>query len=99
MVDISAVRRRKVRRTNSVERKHLLCSGLVLRQETGVRSRTCIGQADQVHVGSDIHLHSVVARVGFGEVEYQISTALRKSVQRLRTPVEHVIEGLVAELG
>src|SRR5205085_3792575 len=88
MIEPAAIRGGEERRTDTVEGEHLFGDGLVLRQEVAVRPGARVGQADEVEVGGNVHLLGVVAGVGLGEVEYQVSAAFVERVQRGRPPIQ-----------
>src|SRR5438105_5467782 len=98
MINVSAIRRRKIWRTNAMKRKHLLGRSFVLRQKVRMRPRTSVWNSQQIHVRGDVHLLGIVAGIGFCQIEDEVGTAFSQAIKRLWPPIEHVIERLMTEL-
>ena len=98
VIDISAIRGRKIRRPNAMEGKHLFRGGFVLGKKMGMRPGTRVRNAQQIYIRGHVHFFGVVAGVRLREVEDQLSAAFAQTIKRLWTAVQHVIRRFVPQL-
>src|SRR6266481_3782949 len=97
MFDVSTIRGGEEWSLDVVKSENLLGNRFVLRQKNRVRAGPGKGDAEQIDICDHVHFLGVVAVERFGQVENEIGIATRKRMQRLRTPVQFEVRGLVAE--
>src|SRR5438045_3566492 len=79
VVNVSAVSRRKIWSANAVEGEHLFGSAFVLGQKMRVWPSPRVRNSQKVHVRGNVHLLGIVAGIGFGEIEDEVSAAFSRS--------------------
>src|SRR5882757_4903713 len=72
MVKLALIASSKVGSADVVKLKKLFGQAFVLRQIKALRPRARVGTAEQIKERRNVHLHGVVAGVGFNEVEKQV---------------------------